>query len=191
MKQCNTCNETKDFTEYHKDKKAKDGYAHACKDCCKARANKWYYENKERALETHKNWRENNKERKAATDAAWAKANRDKCNAATKRWADANPEKIKEKNKLWSQANKGKRNATTRKYQAAKLQRTPSWANLDRIEGIYKLAAYLSEEYNVSIHVDHEIPLQGALVSGLHVEDNLQLMYASDNQSKSNSFEVT
>ena len=190
MKQCIKCNKTKEFLDYPKNKRTKGGYDNTCKQCTKERANKWYYENKERALETCKNWRENNKERKAATDAAWAKANRDKCNASTKRWADANPEKIKEKNKRWEQENKGKRNATTRKYQAAKLQRTPSWANLDRIEGIYKLAAYLSEEYNVSIHVDHEIPLQGALVSGLHVEDNLQLMYASDNQSKSNSFEV-
>lgn len=191
MKQCIKCNETKDLKEFHRRSDSTDGYKNTCKKCCKLKDKQRYSANKEHILQTAKNWRKNNKEAKAASNTAWAKANVDKCRAASRKYAAANPEKIKEKNRRWRQANKGKKNASTRKYQAAKLQRTPSWANLDRIEGIYKLAAYLSEEYNVSIHVDHEIPLQGALVSGLHVEDNLQLMYASDNQSKSNSFEVT
>lgn len=36
--------------------------------------------------------------------------------------------------------------------------------------------------------VDHVIPLQGALVSGLHVEYNLQYLTRSQNAAKKNRF---
>lgn len=72
-----------------------------------------------------------------------------------------------------------------KEYQASKragrLERTPSWANLSEIKEIYKNCP---EGY----HVDHIIPLQGALVSGLHVEYNLQYLLAKDNLKKSNKF---
>lgn len=64
---------------------------------------------------------------------------------------------------------------------ANKLDRTPSWANLTKIKEIY---AKCPEGY----HVDHIVPLQGELVSGLHVEYNLQYLTAEDNIKKSNNF---
>lgn len=71
--------------------------------------------------------------------------------------------------------------ARNAKYKAATLQRTPSWANLNKIKEIYRTCP---EDY----HVDHIVPLQGELVSGLHVEYNLQHLPAFDNISKGNKF---
>lgn len=66
---------------------------------------------------------------------------------------------------------------------AAVLQRTPKWANLQKIKQIY-------DNCPDGYHVDHEIPLQGKLVSGLHVESNLQYLLAKDNLQKHNKFTV-
>lgn len=76
------------------------------------------------------------------------------------------------------------------KRRAAMLQRTPSWANLKAIEDIYKEAIQLEEMTGLRHHVDHVIPLQGRLVSGLHVETNLRAVPWSENVSKGNRFEV-
>lgn len=81
-----------------------------------------------------------------------------------------------EKAKLFSRINSAKR-------RAVKLSRTPSWSNLEKIKQIYK-------DCPNGYHVDHIIPLQGKLVSGLHVENNLQYLTAKENLSKSNKFEV-
>lgn len=74
-------------------------------------------------------------------------------------------------------------NARQSKYRASKIDRTPSWADLDKIKEIYNNCPK-------GYHVDHIVPLQGELVSGLHVENNLQYLTMSDNCSKNNSFTV-
>lgn len=60
-------------------------------------------------------------------------------------------------------------------------QRTPDWANMLLIEKFYKNCP---EGY----HVDHIIPLQGKVVSGLHVLENLQYLPAAINLSKNNNY---
>ncbi len=59
------------------------------------------------------------------------------------------------------------------------LIRIPKWANLEKIREIYKKS-------KKGYHVDHIIPLQGKNVSGLHVENNLQYLTATQNISKGN-----
>lgn len=59
--------------------------------------------------------------------------------------------------------------------------RTPIWADLDKIREFYNKCP---EGY----HVDHIIPLRGEIVSGLHVVENLQYLFAKDNLSKGNKW---
>jgi hypothetical protein len=90
----------------------------------------------------------------------------------------------------WQKNNKGKVNANTRKYQAAKLKRTPSWLtsfDILHMQCLYQVAVMRSAESNQEWHVDHIIPLQGETVSGLHVPWNLQVIPATDNIKKSNN----
>jgi 5-methylcytosine-specific restriction endonuclease McrA len=69
------------------------------------------------------------------------------------------------------------------KRRAAKLKRTPLWSNKEEIDQFY-----LNTPRGMT--VDHIIPLQGELVSGLHVLDNLQYLTKAENSRKKNKYEV-
>ena len=71
--------------------------------------------------------------------------------------------------------------------------RTPAWLTEDDhwlMEQAYELAALRTKLFGISFQVDHVLPLQGKLVSGLHVPLNLQVIPAKMNRAKSNNFEV-
>ena len=109
--------------------------------------------------------------------------NTEKVLYSSKEYYNNNTLKVAETHKKYWEEHKGACNARTAKRRATKLQRTPSWAQLDTIKEIYTNCP-------IGFHVDHIIPLQGALVSGLHVENNLQYLSVYDNLSKGNTFEI-
>ena len=161
MKECKECKEVKPLDNFSARKKSKDGKQYLCKECSRKKSLSRFAGNKEAFKASMREY--------------------------YKKTADKRKQYIKE----YQKANKGKCNAKNAKRRANKIQATPKWANLKQIEGIYKLAQYLTEKHGRQIHVDHIVPLQNPLVCGLHVEDNLQLLYADENLSKSNKFEVT
>ena len=78
--------------------------------------------------------------------------------------------------------------ARASKNRSEKLKRSPAWANKKKIERVYQLAAWAFKYTDESLEVDHIIPLQGKNISGLHVENNLQILTRSENRGKCNSF---
>ena len=84
----------------------------------------------------------------------------------------------------WQKLNRGKVNQYASKYRATLLRRTPLWSEKELIAAFY-------ENCPEGYHVDHILPLQGKLVSGLHVFGNLQYLPAKENHKKHNSFEVS
>lgn len=86
---------------------------------------------------------------------------------------------------------RGVANASSAKRRVSKIQRTSKWLSkndLKMIDNMYLIASRVSKETGVKHHVDHVVPLQGELVSGLHVPNNLQLLTAFDNTSKGNNY---
>jgi hypothetical protein len=85
---------------------------------------------------------------------------------------------------------KAKRQASRAKREAAKMRRTPAWADNEAIAAVYIEARRMTAITGIQHEVDHIVPLQGRLVSGLHVENNLQILTGSENARKCNRFEV-
>lgn len=121
------------------------------------------------------------------------------CSAvAWKAHYEANPEIHRERAKEYYKTNKEERLEYSHAYYHANPdlyaahrnkrrtredQALANWANLEEINTIYICCPQ-------GHHVDHIIPLQGKLVCGLHTENNLQYLLASDNLAKSNSFDI-
>ena len=142
----------------------------------------------------------NRKRKKWEWEKRWREENRELYLARKKKLYEANPhrhnlyykdncEKIKNRSARWGKENPDKILLTCARRRADKLNRTPPWYEYDAVKAVYEKAAKCRAA-GVDVHVDHIIPLQGKLVSGLHCVANLQIATASENMSKHNKFEV-
>jgi hypothetical protein len=145
----------------------------------------------ENAKRLRKEWYERNKELTKQRAREWALANPDKRKQAIDKWREDNRDQHNATNRNWNKNNKPKKAALQSKRRAAILQRTPKWLTEDDlwiIEQAYDLAALRTKMLGFAWHVDHIIPLQGKLVSGLHVPKNIQVIPGSENVKKSNKY---
>lgn len=147
---------------------------------CKLR---WAKANPEKVLAAQKKHYEANRAKVSVWHRSHYMANRDRVLAWHRSYYKANKDKIDARNKKWAEANPGKVNAKGAKYRADRLQRTPSWADVDAIKLFY-------ENCPSGHEVDHIIPLKGKNVSGLHVAENLQWLPMSENRRKGNRCEL-
>lgn len=100
----------------------------------------------------------------------------------------ANTKVVKTK---WKKENRAVVQAHTIKRRLSKINRTPKWLTAEEhwlIEQVYELAQLRTKIFGFSWHVDHSIPLQGKLVSGLHVPENLQVIPGNENVRKANTY---
>jgi hypothetical protein len=187
---CRDCKHDLPVSDFHKQTKAKDGLQIRCKACNKAMGAAWYQKNKERRNAKSQEWYEANKEEHNANCRQYQEENKERLYPKQRQWKQENAERRRDVDVAWLNANPGYSAHRAAKYRSAKLQRTPQWADMEAIAELYVEAKRLTELTGIQFHVDHIVPLQGELVSGLHVPANLQLLTAHENHSKSNSFEV-
>ena len=173
-KVCSKCQVDKPLGEFHRDKHVSDGHCYECKGCAIARSCEYQRKNPEKVNAKNRKWRHDNPDSVKQSSAKWKRDNRE----AIRIWSQ-----------LYLQDNLARFAYRTSLARASKIMRTPVWANEICISMIYRRAA-IKRKMGQDVHVDHIIPLQGELVSGLHVPENLQILEASENLSKSNSFEV-
>ena len=117
--------------------------------------------------------------------------NPEKFRARCRAWVATHPGKVREMNSRWRKEHPDLVRESTARYRAARHERIPAWITDEQItelRAIYETAARMTQETGESWHVDHIIPIRGRRVSGLHVPSNLQIIRASDNHRKSNSF---
>lgn len=195
MKKCCNCKETKSPSEFYANKYTRDGLSAFCKKCHTANTTA-----RKKVLRTNPEYAIKEKEYKRLYRLRTVEQRKQ----YMKEWRERNPnrgreyylenkEAIQAYRKEYVEKNKAKILAKTRKRQAAKLNRTPKWVDAEElwlIEEAYALARLRTEMTGIYWHVDHVIPLQGRLVSGLHTISNLQVIPALLNYKKNNRYEV-
>ncbi len=180
----------------------------ACVECHKATQAKYREEKPEVVAAIEARRAAKHCDKRKAKNKAWAKAHPEKCRLWATAWAEANPERKHASNRAWRLANAEKVKTDLKAWRAANpehvrtmgliyrnqrraalLKRTPAWADRKAIADIYQDAAEFRAA-GIEVDVDHEIPLQGELVSGLHVHNNLRVCMSSFNRAKSNTFHI-
>jgi hypothetical protein len=194
MKLCCKCKTEKQDAEFYANKRMKDGLNSFCKDCHKAHG---------RVAKRLKRQDPAFRAIEAAKKKEYRSENRDAHKEYMKQWhaTNANVQKKyrakyrKENAQYFTNyyaANKSKIFANTRKRQAALMQRTPKWldcVDYFEMECVYVYCGALRST-GLKYEVDHIVPLQGRVASGLHVPSNLQVISEFANRSKANRMEI-
>jgi hypothetical protein len=165
MKTCNVCKQQKFIDDFHRDKSRKDNHCSTCKICAVER-----------------------------TKAAY-KADPEKGKLRVREWVEKNRARHNEKCARWVKNNKATVNARTARRYASRKNATPAFVeeNVDfmwMIQQAYELAKLRTKTTGIIWEVDHEIPLRGKFVSGLHTPWNLRVVPRAENRRKSNTFHV-
>ena len=156
---------------------------------------------KERQRENLRKWRRDNADKRKLQRQREYQNSKDKLKTYAMEYRGKNPETTKAAQAKWRAENKEYINRKAREKYAEDSskkrldnsirhkrlrQSTPKWANKTAIKAKFVEAQKLSDQKGVLHHVDHIYPLNGRLVSGLTVPDNLQVLTESENCRKSN-----
>ena len=182
VKKCSKCGISKKISEFYSTTLNRDGIFSHCKIChfnyCKA----WKNRNHRKVLDYSRKSYILHPER----SMGWHLKNPDRSKENRAKWKKNNPKKRKEQEIRYRARHPDKLNAKYMRRYASKISAAPKWRNDFFIAEAYALAILRTKMFGFDWHVDHIVPLQSKTVCGLHVENNLQVIPAFHNISKSN-----
>lgn len=186
MKTCTKCGERKALTDFHRDARRKDGYRSRCRVCYSRYYSAWREENLEQEAAKKRRWYEENRERKAANDKRWNEENRDRKNAINAR------RRARKKEAELDWATEVQKEAVAAKY-ALREHYTSTTGIEHHVDHIWPLKGFPTvfedfdeKDIDFDLLPEHILILWEGAFRGLHVADNLQVIPATDNLSKSN-----
>ena len=205
IKKCSSCQTSKPLFDFSKKCDTADGLTSRCKSCLSVARKAEYAARKDEILERNRKWHAENRdsvikrqtrnrtpELNSMRSRAYYQANKSKVRALNDAWGKANPEKVLDSYRKYARLNPEVKQAASSKRRAAKLSASPDW-DAELTDFVTKEAITLARDrarhFGFGWDVDHIIPLQGKTVSGLHVWNNLRVIPASINRSKSNKYE--
>ena len=173
MKTCKQCKAEKQFTEFSKKAKAKDGLQFNCKSC---------------TAEYHAAWSIANREKRSAQMAKYRIANREKLAAYQSEYHAANPGNRAAQHAAWRAANPDKHAESRRNRRAMKRSAEGKHTSAD-VRAIFEAQRGLCANCKTKLfksgkqkfHVDHVMPLK---LGGSNWPANLQCLCPSCNTSK-------
>jgi hypothetical protein len=154
------------------------------------RARRWRSANPDRAKEIERRWRAANHELAKAIQRAYYERNRATISERSQAKRLSDLERALERERMAYARNREVIAARRRGSWVRSVSRTPPWADREAMAALYREARRLTRETGIAHQVDHEIPLRGKLVSGLHVETNLRIITAEANRRKSARFTI-
>lgn len=169
MKKCIRCGETKEFTQFSKNKNTKDGYQVWCKSCKK---------------EYSKQYCENNKEWKKQYDKQYYEQNKEHRKQYVKQHRQDNKEHYKQYSKQYRQENKEQVNSNNRKRRARKQAVMENYTSQDE-QRTRNLFGHKCFNCNTTenLTIDHHKPLSKGYALDRY---NAVLLCKSCNSSKWN-----
>lgn len=164
---CSACQGQFTAEFFYATKHRSTGVTSNCKACSIASASQWRLQNRER----HNAAKRRSNKRNGDTQKQWMANNRERMNEYMRQWRkSASPA-------LPSAQVKHRKSCVV-----------PPWADRNAIKSIYRLAKIARQTTGIDWEVDHEVPVLGRVVCGLHVETNLRLVPALKNRQKGNSY---
>jgi len=160
MKTCTKCQTYKPLDGFYKRLRSPDGVEAMCKVC------------------------------RLQHNRKWVEVNKDRHNELTSSWYERNKDKHLINSKQWYASNRHRKLATTTAREQRCKQATPVWVDKEAVIAMYAEAQSKTLETGIQHDVDHIIPLQGKLVSGLHVQHNLRVITSAENKHKAAKYTI-